>query len=123
MNVMSNGTYIMSNTTCCSIPLQVLQVSPNATSCSKCSKLLHDFIPQHKCLDRLKKLEESKLNKNEDGDDAVFFQQPVFLNEEKVIPTKYESQENNVWYFDNGASNHMTWTGLFFSELNERITD
>nr|GEU63784.1 hypothetical protein [Tanacetum cinerariifolium] len=34
----------------------------------------------------------------------------LFMNEEKYTPPKSESNtdENEVWYFDNGASNHMT---------------
>ncbi|GJW66807.1 hypothetical protein Tco_0121231 [Tanacetum coccineum] len=34
----------------------------------------------------------------------------IFMNEEKYTPPKSESNtdEDNVWYFDNGVSNHMT---------------
>ena len=47
----------------------------------------------------------------------------VLLNEEGVIPSKYESREdgNDLWYLDNGASNHMTGNLSFFFELNKRI--
>nr|XP_043621067.1 uncharacterized protein LOC122592785 [Erigeron canadensis] len=47
-----------------------------------------------------------------------------FLNEEKVIPTKFKSKdkEENPWYLDNGASNHMTGNKSLFLELNERVT-
>ncbi|GKC35173.1 uncharacterized mitochondrial protein-like protein [Tanacetum coccineum] len=53
----------------------------------------------------------------------------VNLNEaqekEKYTPPKSESNiddEDDVWYFDNGASNHMTSNYSYFSELNENIT-
>ncbi|GJW40386.1 hypothetical protein Tco_0066231 [Tanacetum coccineum] len=38
-------------------------------------------------------------------------QETIFMNEEKYTPPKSESNtddEDDVWYFDNGASNHMT---------------
>ncbi|GJV48935.1 zinc finger, CCHC-type containing protein [Tanacetum coccineum] len=46
------------------------------------------------------------------------------MNEEKYTPPKNESNtdEDDVWYFDNGASNHMTGNYSYFSELNENIT-
>ncbi|XP_076935589.1 uncharacterized protein LOC143602316 [Bidens hawaiensis] len=41
-----------------------------------------------------------------------------------IIPKKFEigQVENNVWYLDNEASNHMTGNRSFFLELNESIT-
>ncbi|GJS60269.1 hypothetical protein Tco_0655053 [Tanacetum coccineum] len=47
------------------------------------------------------------------------------MNEEKYTPPKSESNiddKDDVWYFDNGASNHMTGNYSYFSELNENIT-
>ncbi|GKD36676.1 hypothetical protein Tco_1252185 [Tanacetum coccineum] len=47
------------------------------------------------------------------------------MNEKKYTPPKSESNtddEDDVWYFDNGASNHMTGNYSYFSELNENIT-
>nr|GEW03666.1 hypothetical protein [Tanacetum cinerariifolium] len=44
---------------------------------------------------------------------------------EKYTPPKSESNtddEDDVWYFDNGASNRMTSNYSYFSELNENIT-
>ncbi|KAJ9554040.1 hypothetical protein OSB04_018085 [Centaurea solstitialis] len=51
-------------------------------------------------------------------------QETIFLNEENYIPPKIESNtdEDDVWYLDNGASNHMTGKYSYFSELNENIT-
>ncbi|GKE33507.1 uncharacterized mitochondrial protein-like protein [Tanacetum coccineum] len=52
-------------------------------------------------------------------------QETIFINEEKYTQPKSESNtndEDDVWYFDNGASNHMTGNYSYFSELNEDIT-
>lgn len=44
----------------------------------------------------------------------------VFLHEEKVIPSRYETKkdENDMRYVYNGASNHMTRNISFFTEIN-----
>ncbi|GJV51548.1 zinc finger, CCHC-type containing protein [Tanacetum coccineum] len=50
----------------------------------------------------------------------------VFLNEEKVIvnilQTGEPQVESDMWYLDNGASNHMTGDRSKFHELDERDT-
>lgn len=48
----------------------------------------------------------------------------VFLNEKNVVPEKYEtnSGEENIWYLDNGASNHMTGDKRYFSTLDNTIS-
>ena len=51
----------------------------------------------------------------------------VMLNEEGVTPKvmtddKEKKASSNVWYLDNGASNHMTGDKEKFMELNEGIT-
>ncbi|XP_074351811.1 uncharacterized protein LOC141690959 [Apium graveolens] len=48
----------------------------------------------------------------------------VLLNEEKMKPRlKVEDKQvsSNVWYLDNGASNHMTRERSKFKELNENV--
>ncbi|XP_074322910.1 uncharacterized protein LOC141659881 [Apium graveolens] len=51
----------------------------------------------------------------------------MLLNEERVVPKlKQEGEirkvELNLWYLDNGASNHMTGDKMKFNELNEQVT-
>ncbi|XP_020596269.1 uncharacterized protein LOC110036216 [Phalaenopsis equestris] len=50
----------------------------------------------------------------------------VLLNEEKVkanlLASGEEYNHTNVWYLDNGASNHMTGFREKFNELDEKIT-
>ena len=70
------------------------------------------------------KKEDQELNKTEteDADVALYMHEVVFLNEEKVMPRKLETnKEEGMWYLDNGASNHMTGERSYFSELNENI--
>ena len=50
----------------------------------------------------------------------------MLLNEERVVPSQpadseKNRSESNVWYLDNGASNHMTGYKSKFTELNEGI--
>lgn len=48
----------------------------------------------------------------------------IYLNEDKVMPSKFETQSgaDNIWYLDNGASNHMTGNRRYFTKLNEKIS-
>ncbi|KAD4982647.1 hypothetical protein E3N88_19318 [Mikania micrantha] len=93
--------------------------------CYRCDKMGH-FASV--CPDRKQKKEEANLNEANDVDPRFFMmkcgQETVFLNEENLIPKRYEAEPslNDVWYLDNGASNHMTGNRSFFIELNERIT-
>ncbi|KAK8655861.1 hypothetical protein V6N13_108426 [Hibiscus sabdariffa] len=50
----------------------------------------------------------------------------VLLSEERLLPETYHNDKNeeskDVWYLDNGASNHMTGHREKFQELDESIT-
>lgn len=50
----------------------------------------------------------------------------MLLKEEKVLPS-FDQKEGakgneNLWYLDNGASNHMTRHRAKFNELNKNVT-
>lgn len=76
------------------------------------------------CPDRLLKLQEAQKNDKDDTQDAdeLMMHGVVYLNEEKVMPNKYNEQFGDIWYKDNGASNHMTGDRRYFSKINEAIT-
>ncbi|KAJ0773544.1 putative RNA-directed DNA polymerase [Helianthus annuus] len=49
-------------------------------------------------------------------------QERVLLNEECIEPASYASENESLWYLDNGASNHMTGVRSHFRELDEKVT-
>lgn len=55
--------------------------------------------------------------------DNLMLHEVVFLNEQKVEASSFESDQDSLdlWYLDNGASNHMSGNRLFFFELDETI--
>lgn len=58
------------------------------------------------------KLQEAVKKKEDDTQEAdeLMMHEVVYLNERKVKPNIFESNldTKNVWYLDNGASNHMS---------------
>ena len=84
-------------------------------TCYRCDKLGH-FVAQ--CPELLLKLLEAQEADNTETQEAdeLMMHEIVFLNEKKVLPKKYESdsQGEDIWYLDNGASNHMTGDIRYF---------
>ena len=91
-------------------------------TCYRCDKVGH-FVAQ--CPDLKLKLQEAQENDNTETQEAdeLMMHEVVFLNEKNVLPEKYETAtEENIWYLDNGASNHMTGDRRYFSTINNTIT-
>lgn len=91
--------------------------------CFRCDKTGH--FAQN-CPDRLLKLQETQESEADTTREAeeLMVNEIVYLNEGKVIPRQLDSTKtkDNMWYLDNGASNHMTGNLEFFSDIDRRIT-
>lgn len=100
---------------------QGVQRDTSHITCFKC-----DIHYPCDCPYKLLKLQETAEKKDEDTQDAddLIMHEVVYLNEQKVDPINFESDQDsqNLWYLDNGASNHMSGNRAFFYQLDEGIT-
>lgn len=92
-------------------------------TCYRCDKLGHYVMD---CPDLKLKLQEAQEVEKDDTQEAdeLMLHEVVYLNEEKALPSKYEvgNDEDNIWYLDNGARNHMSGDRRYFSSIDETIT-
>lgn len=92
-------------------------------TCFNCDKVGHYAS---ECPDAKLKLQETVEKKDDDTQEAdeLMMHELVYLNEQKVKPSNFENEQGmeNLWYLDNGASNHMSGNWVLFYHLDEDVT-
>lgn len=104
-------------------PDRLLKLQVAMVTCFRCDKQGH-YASNYP--DRLLKLQETVEEKDEDTReaDALIMHEVVYLNERKVKPNfvGLDLDLKNIWYLDNGASNHMCGNREFFLNVDESVT-
>lgn len=92
-------------------------------TCFWCDKNWHFTTSCPYRLLKLQEVYEKKEKEDTHEADALMMHENVYRNEKNVKPQDFETGLNgdNVWYLDNGASNHMTGNWSYFNILNETI--
>ena len=85
-------------------------------TCFNCDKQGHyaSECPDKQGL-KLQETVEAKIEETLEADELMMHE-VVYLNEKKVNPSVFDTNldARNVWYLDNGASNHMSGNRMFF---------
>lgn len=95
-----------------------------------CGGLGHFAIECRKPKREKEPKQEANLTQIQDDEPALLLNETdtksFLINEEEVTPKLVNNEDtrsdSNLWYLDNGASNHMTWQRSKFRELDENIT-